>query len=119
MGKLLNGLGKALVVTGKLTVKAAVLAYNQTPYAKRKAEEEEAAQKEAERIAREEAFWASPEGQRVRAAEMLARINKEKAEHLAKIRVSEVKEGAIIANAVAEAADARQNNQIDRLQGKK
>lgn len=120
---LLRGLGKALVITGKVTGKAAELAYNQTPYAKRKAEEAEderqfAARQaeEANRRAQEEAFWNSPEGHRVRAAQAIAEIEKKKEEAFAKIRAEEAEKAARIANEVAEKSDARQRKMLARQQ---
>lgn len=95
-------------------------------FRKQKAESERAA-KEAERNEREKserdaAFWASPEGQRVRAAEMLAQIEAEKddrrlvsAAEAAKLRLAEQAKALEMARQVADEEEARKEREFDRL----
>lgn len=69
----------------------------------------------AEAEARERAFWASPEGQRVRAAQLLAETEKGKAETLAQIRLAETSGLAGIARNVAQEEEERQRRQLEEL----
>jgi len=71
---------------------------------------------------RDDAFWASPEGQRVRAAEMLAQIEAEKDERrlvsaaeAAKLRLAEQAKALEMARQVAEEEEARKESEFDRL----
>lgn len=64
---------------------------------------------------RERAFWTSPEGQRVRAAHLLAEAEKSKAETLAQIRLAETSGLAGIARSVAQEEEERQRRQLEEL----
>lgn len=69
----------------------------------------------AETEARERVFWASPEGQKVRAAQLLAETEKAKAETLAQIRLAETSGLAGIARDVAQEEEERQRRQLEEL----
>lgn len=69
----------------------------------------------SEAEARERAFWASPEGQKVRAAQLLAEAEKSKAETLAQIRLAETSGLAGIARSVAQEEEERQRRQLEEL----
>lgn len=67
---------------------------------RRKIEEAERAEREARE--REAAFWASPEGQKVRAAQMMADIERERAIEAANIRIAEQQRIAEIGRQIRE-----------------
>lgn len=65
--------------------------------------------------AQERDFWNSPEGQKVRAAQLLAETEKAKAETLAQIRLAETSGLAGIARDVAQEEEERQRRQLEEL----
>jgi len=69
----------------------------------------------AEAEAQDRAFWNSPEGQKVRAAQLLAEAEKSKAEALAQIRLAETSGLAGIARGVAQEEEERQRRQLEEL----
>jgi len=83
--------------------------------AARLAAEEAERRKREEAEAEERAFWASPEGQKVKADKMRAEIEKQKALDLAQIRLAEQKEAAAIAERVAEAERQRRKEEMDAV----
>ena len=72
-------------------------------------------QKQEEKEAAERAYWASPEGQKVKTARLLAAIEVEKVEKIAGIQTAQLKEATGIATEAAEGAHARSKEQMGDL----
>ena len=79
--------------------------------------EREERQKQEKKEAAEAAYWASPEGQKVKTARLLAAIEVEKAEKIAGIQTAQLKEATGIATEAAEGAHARSKEQMGDLMG--